>query len=61
MTAADFRAWLEARQQAALAAMRAGTGDEFRKHCVTFEEITTAIRVMWDFEVETDMANRGAA
>jgi hypothetical protein len=57
----DFRTWLEGRQQAALAAMRAAPGDEFCKHCVTFEEITTAIRVLWNFEVETDMANGGAA
>lgn len=49
---ADFAAWLQARQQASLYAMRSTTGDEFTKHSSAFLDLTTAIRVLWNFEVE---------
>ncbi|WP_156373265.1 hypothetical protein [Pseudorhodoferax sp. Leaf267] len=61
-TTADFSTWLRAKQQAALDGMRTTTGAEFTKHCDAFQNVTTAINVLWNFEVETDMAAaRGAA
>lgn len=55
MTIAAFRTWLHARQQAALDGMRNTTGAEFGKHSAIFEQTTTAISVLWDFEVEQSM------
>lgn len=59
MSTADFKAWLHARQQAAIDGMTTTTGAEFGKHCAVFEQATTAIRVLWDFEAELSMG--GAA
>lgn len=60
MSTADFSKWLLAQQHAALDKMRAG-GPEFSKHAGHFDSVTTALRVLFTFEVETDMAKGVAA
>lgn len=55
MTTNAFKAWLQARQQAALDGMANTSGAEFGKHSAIFEQTTTAISVLWDFEVEQSM------
>ena len=52
MSTEQFTTRLKAQQQAALDGMRSTTGADFTKHCDAFMDVTAALRVLWDFEVE---------
>ena len=49
-TLAIFTQWLADRQQCAVQGMQSNTGDIFAKHCDDFTDVTTALRVVMQYQ-----------
>lgn len=52
-----FAVWLDDQQQQALAGMKSSAAAEFAHHADVFDTVTTARRVLFQYEMDTTIAH----